>query len=275
MLSAGDMFGHCISLAKDNNLTSIVAANLSMLGLAKFYALENVTARTMFDEALRLSSTIGNYRAEIIVNLALSYTSLERGMFDTALEVSDSTFEMSVGYGLDVFAATALAHKSKAYIEMGHRDKANKVATEAWNLIVKCNSERFAGPWCLGAMARSAPDEERRNWAIEEGFRILSEEAVSHNYLFFYRDIMEAGLERGDWELLQRACDALTDYTRAEPLPWSDFQIARARALRDYYQGHDREAAVKTLHQLKEQAERVGLEIALPRIAAALGEAGA
>ncbi len=275
MLSAGDMFEHCINLARENNLTSVVAANLSMLGLAKFYALENTIARTMFDEALRLSSTIGNYRAEIIVEIALCYTLLERGMFDTALEKSNSVFETSSNYGLDIFAAFSLAQKSKAYFELGHGEKANKVATEAWNLIVEGNFERFTGPWCLGAMVRSAPDEERRNWAIEEGFRILSEEAVGHNYLFFYRDIMEAGLESGDWELLQRACDALTDYTRAEPLPWCDFQIARAQALRDYYQGHDRETAVKTLRQLKEQAERVGLEIALPGINAALGEAGA
>jgi tetratricopeptide (TPR) repeat protein len=95
MLSAGDMFERCISLAKENNLTSIVAANLSMLGVAKFYALDNTTARTMFNDALRLSSTLGIYRAEIIVNLAFCYTPLERGMFDTALENSNAVFERS------------------------------------------------------------------------------------------------------------------------------------------------------------------------------------
>ena len=66
----------------------------------------------------------------------------------------------------------------------------------------------------------------------------------------------------------------MADYTSAEPLPWSDFHIARAQALRDFYRGHDRENTFETLHELKHQAEHAGLKIALPRIEAALGEVG-
>jgi hypothetical protein len=81
-------------------------------------------------------------------------------------------------------------------------------------------------------------------------------------------------LEQGDWELLQSARDALAEFTRAEPLPLTDFLMARASALRDFYQGHDRDAAIGSLHGLKIQAERVGLKVALPRLEAAISEAG-
>ena len=130
------------------------------------------------------------------------------------------------------------------------------------------------GPSVLAVIACSTPEKERRNWAIEEGRRILSEGAVSHNHLFFYRFIIEAGLEQGDWELLQSARDALADFTRAEPLPLADFFMARASALRNFYQSHDRDAAIANLHGLKAQAEQVGLKLALPRFEAALSEAG-
>ena len=74
--------------------------------------------------------------------------------------------------------------------------------------------------------------------------------------------------------MLQRSCDALADYTRAEPLPWSDFYLARARALRDFHQSNDRDGAVENLRTLKAQAEQAGLSTALPRIDAALAEVG-
>ena len=97
---------------------------------------------------------------------------------------------------------------------------------------------------------------------------------MSHNHLFFYRFIIEASLEQGDWELLQSARDALADFTRAEPLPLTDFFMARASALRNFYQSHDRDAAIANLHGLKAQAEQVGLKMALPRFEAAFSEAG-
>ena len=85
---------------------------------------------------------------------------------------------------------------------------------------------------------------------------------------------MEAGLEREDWEILQRACEALSNYTRAEPFPWSSFYIARAKALHDFYRGNERDKAIKSLRSLKAQADQTGLKMALPRIEAALAEVG-
>ena len=85
---------------------------------------------------------------------------------------------------------------------------------------------------------------------------------------------MEIGLERGDWEMLQRASDALTNFTRDEPLPLSNYYIARAQALRNFYQDQDRDRVIGNLQELKLQAEQVGLNNALPRIETALREAG-
>ena len=155
---------------------------------------------------------------------------------------------------------------------MGQRDKAIEAAELAWKQTIENHLERFAGPMCLGMIARSTLDKDRQDWAIKEGFRMLSERMVSHNYLYFYWDIMEVGLEEGDWALMQRACDALRDYTRPEPLPWSDFYIARAQALRDFHLGNERDKAIHVLRNLKAQAEQVGLKVALPRIEAVLAE---
>lgn len=45
---------------------------------------------------------------------------------------------------------------------------------------------------------------------------------------------------------------------RPEPLPWSDFYIARGRALAAYGEGARDEGTVLTLRSLRDEAERVG-----------------
>jgi tetratricopeptide (TPR) repeat protein len=274
MLSAGQMFERCIDLAKQNNLTSIVSTNLAMLGPSKIYALEFAAGNTLVEEALRLSSTIGNYRAEILGRIRLMHLQFEEGLNEDLSANAKIAFDMSQEYGVEVFAGSALLHQSRAYFEMGQLDKAVEAAEDVWGRVIKNHFENFYGPSVLAVIACASPDEEQRNWAIDEGHCILSEGAVGHNHLYFYRFLMEAGLEQGDWELLQSARDALAEFTRAEPLPLTDFLMARASALRDFYQGHDRDAAIGSLHGLKIQAERVGLKVALPRLEAAISEAG-
>ncbi len=274
MLSAAQMFERCVALAKENNLVSIVSANLAMIGHTKIYALDLQTARAAADEASELSSTIGDYRAESLAQFATSYVLIEEASFDEALANSQAAVDLAQEYGMDAFLAGALRHRSSIFLEIGQREKAIELAERAWNVTVENHFERFTGSWCLSIIARSSPDKDRQIWAIEQGFRLLSEGAASHSHFFFYRDIMEAGLERGDWALMKRACDALAGYTRAEPLPWSVLHIARARALSDFHQGHDRNKAVEVLRKLKAQAEKVGLKVVLPPIEAVLGEVG-
>ena len=86
---------------------------------------------------------------------------------------------------------------------------------------------------------------------------------------------MEVSLGAGDWNGVERYAKALEDYTRPEPLPWSDFFIARGRTLAAYGQGRRDAEVAQELRRLREEAERVGLKTALPALDAALSEAGA
>ena len=78
-------------------------------------------------------------------------------------------------------------------------------------------------------MASDAPTA--RQEALKEAEELLRAGAVSHNHLLFPRDAIEAYLEAGDWEGVERSAAGLAQYTRSEPLPFSNFYVARARAL--------------------------------------------
>ncbi|MGH8203135.1 MAG: hypothetical protein ACREST_00910, partial [Steroidobacteraceae bacterium] len=56
---------------------------------------------------------------------------------------------------------------------------------------------------------------------------------VSHNHLEFRRAAVEFNLRHGDVGEARRHVVALADYTRDEPLVWSDLIIRRAELLAD------------------------------------------
>jgi hypothetical protein len=81
---------------------------------------------------------------------------------------------------------------------------------------------------------------------------------------------MESALNIEDWSAAEAYAQALEDYTRAEPLPWSNFFIARGRALAAFGRGGRDAAAIDELRRLRDEAERVGWTTSLPEIEAAL-----
>ena len=71
-------------------------------------------------------------------------------------------------------------------------------------------------------------------------------------------------------EEADRYAAALEDYTRPEPLPWSDFIIARGRALAAFGGGGRGEALLEKIEALRDEARRVGFISALAKLEQAI-----
>ena len=79
-----------------------------------------------------------------------------------------------------------------------------------------------------------------------------------------------SALELGAWDEAERYAAALEDFTRAEPLPWSAFFVARGRALAALGRGGVDESTKPELERLAAEARRLDYRIALPAIEQAL-----
>jgi hypothetical protein len=128
----------------------------------------------------------------------------------------------------------------------------------------------FIGPRILSVLAACTPDPDERAQALAEAEAILASGSVSHNHFWFRRAAMELALDRQEWAEVERQADALAQYTKPEPVPWSDFFCLRGRTLAAAGRGARQSSLRDTLHALREQAEAAGLRSALPRIDAAL-----
>ena len=72
------------------------------------------------------------------------------------------------------------------------------------------------------------------------------------------RDAIEASLAAREWDEALRHAAALERYAAPEPLPWSDFFVARARALADAGRGRADPAALRALRDLGAELQLAG-----------------
>ncbi len=91
----------------------------------------------------------------------------------------------------------------------------------------------YCGPMLLSMVARLTRNGPERASALAEGEQLLAAGCVSHSYFEFYGNAIEAGLQERDWPSVRHYAGRLHAYTSAEPLPWTDMLIKRARLLAD------------------------------------------
>ena len=115
------------------------------------------------------------------------------------------------------------------------------------------------------------PGSGAGRWALGEGENLLAQGSVGHNYLHFYELAMEAAIVHGDWQDAGRYAGLLEGYTHIEALPWSDFCVARARALARC--GKEGRAGSESLQRLIDEARQTGLKQSLPALEEALNSA--
>jgi len=271
MITAHGYFDDCIILAREARLARVAAANIYMRGTTNLYRNELDAALEDTIAARKMAAAIGHQRAEMVASGIMSYILFDQADLEGSRDAAQCSIDIARQLGARRFEAENMRHLGRVMTEQGGGPAAMTLLEEAFEISRETNIT-FAGPWILGAMALAARDPVRRREILEEGDRLLDLGCVSHNYLHFYVDGMDAALQGGDWETALRFADKLKDYTATEPLPWSDYFIRRGRALAAHGQGRRDDDKVEVLRDLHDEGERIGMRIALPALAEALDD---
>jgi hypothetical protein len=178
--------------------------------------------------------------------------------------------EIDKGSGIPFYIQ--LSEQIRLLVHEGNRKEARELAERAI-VISRETGIKFIGPIVLGLGAEVETDPATRLAFLDEGEAVLQQGCASHNYFYFCNSAIVVALSMRDWDRVLRYAAILEDYTRPEPLPWSDFFIARGRALAAHGRGRRDEALTAELERLRDKAAQVGFKMALTALEKALTKA--
>jgi tetratricopeptide (TPR) repeat protein len=269
MRTAHEHFQRCVDLCRDHGFGRIEVANLSMAAITRMYFDPLHVVVDAANAAIDAATKIAHERAEVIAQNCALLALTDMGELHRAKEHLARLEALVRHLGARRFEVTGSVYRARiAYMEGQHAG-----VLELLRNAMKISRDigvGFGGARVLGTLAMTTHDPEERKQALKGGEEILRSGAVSHNHFLFYRDAIEASLSAGDWVSVERYATALEDYTRSEPLPWTDFFIARGRALAAFGRGGRDEATTVKLERLRDETERLGLKSGLPAIEKAL-----
>ena len=266
MKTAHDELVRCVEVCRQHGLGRVEVANSAQICHTKLYLLE---FRQVVESALATIESarwVGHGRAELNAQAACFMALIELGEWRRAREHIDRGLELVDRLGALRFRGGALAFLGRVLKAEGQDAEALASVREAVRSAREMGAS-FNGPRILGCLIRVTDDRAEQDSAMAEAERIIAAGCVGNNHPHFYRDAIEVSLQREDWDAVDRYAQAFADFVKSEPLPWSDFFIARGRALAAYGRGRRDPATLAELDRLKDGANRVGIQDPLPGVA--------
>jgi class 3 adenylate cyclase len=273
MRTAFEHFSGAVALAREHGFGCIEVANRSMMGFSRMYLNEAREARADTAGAAREAALVGQPRAQLLCETLGAFMCFELGDTRATQAHLDQEMVFIRQLGARRFEAQNMELRGRLLLDADERKEAARVLRASLALCREVGMQ-FSAPKTLGALGLAVDDDGERLRLLEEGADLLRRGAVGHNHLWFHRDAIEAMLLAGDAAGALRHVDALEDYTRAEPLPWSTLFAARGRALADRLSGRTDEAADDELRRIREALAQAGYVRHLRAIDAALARTG-
>jgi class 3 adenylate cyclase/tetratricopeptide (TPR) repeat protein len=247
MFSAHDVIEKCLSLCHEHDLVDVESANLFMLATAKIYMNETETALDYALRSAELAAQLGMHRPEIVSRLTAGWILTSMARFEDARFEIQSGLDLATKIGALRFEPFLEETNARIAFYEGKRAEAAAIAENALRKLRDLGAETFIGPWVMSTVGLTTPDATRRKKVLAEAEALLAKGCVGHNYFRFYRNAMQACLNAGEHDEAARFADALETYAGEEPTPWSDFHIARTRAMLDVACGRADEETLKDI----------------------------
>ncbi len=221
MRSARDHFEKCVDEARAHGAVGLALPNAPMLALTRAVCGE---ARRGLEECAAIAgeaARFGDPRSEVLARLIEAMISLYRADYERVRLACDRGLVLARQLGARRFEAELMALQGHAIGELGGTTDAQVLLQRASSLALEV-ARTYCGPWCLGVQALHTPNAERARELLAQGEALLAGGCVSHNHLEYRRVAIEFALRHEDFREVRRHAQALEDYTRDEPLAWSD-----------------------------------------------------
>jgi DNA-binding SARP family transcriptional activator/tetratricopeptide (TPR) repeat protein len=255
IVTARERFARCVQEARDHDLVSVLLSNLPMMAVTHMYCCDTAASRESCREGLELARRVGDLRGELLVHLTLASGMLIQAQLDDCRRHAQQALQLAKQLGARRFEAECLGIVAATILA---EDPAQALQLAKEGLVIgRETGMSYCGPMLLSVVARLTPSPIERTAALAEGEELLAAGCVSHSYFEFYSNAIEAGLQERDWASVRRYADKLEAYTSAEPLPYTNLLIKRARLLADVGEGGMKKASRAALEALRSECQRM------------------
>ena len=275
MRSANQQFRDCVALARAHGFGRLEVANLSMIGWSGVHLAEFATSVAVGLEAIELAQRASQPRAEVMARQLVAWVEgLIRGRLDEAEAQADTALRLARAVGAKRFEAQNHGIVAMIALRRGDRVRARRLARDAL-AICREHGMGHIGPWVHGVCALVETDPEPRRLWLEQGERQLGLGCVSHNHVQLRELAIDALLELGDGDGVERECERIRAYTADESLPMSEYVVARGLALARFARGERSADLFAELRRLRSAGADGEMNTFLPSLDVAIAAFGA
>jgi len=262
----------CVAMAREQGFLKVEMAYLPMLAWAGLYMMQLPRAIEIGKQALAMATRLRNPRAELMaLSQMVMLDGCVRGNHREAMPWIERALEGARTLGSRRMEAVSWFFRALLLMRAGELDAARSELAHAFELFGSDSGTlTFVGPQLYGVQALLSTDAPSRRKALASGEALLKTNALSHNHFVLLDFAIQSSLDGADWDEVLRFCDSLEAYCAAEPLPWSDFIVARGRALVRQGRGEGDGELVQQLQLLRQQAADCEMNFYLTSIDAAL-----
>ncbi len=261
MRTAHERFARCVSLCEAHGLTRIAIANRGMMGNCRLYLNDFDGAIADLETALRAARQVGNRHAEMFALESLGLALAWCGRLEQALGPLAQSLVLAESVGARRYQALLLALLAESWIGLGDSERVVPAVDQALSLARETGMA-FCGPIMLGLKARVSTDSDEAARCRQEAEALLASGCVSHCHIAYHRSGIEDALEREAWPRVEHHAAALERYTAEEPLPYTDWIVARGRLLAALAQAPDDVALRAERDRLKTEFDRLDWRVA-------------
>jgi len=267
MRTAFEHFRACVALCDEQGYTRVAIANRIMVGHSRTYLTE-------FDEALTdmlgsrdVAVEIGDRYSEMVAMQSCGLVLTTCARYDEAEPYQLRGRELAETLGTKRYLAVLLGHRAECLLARGRSAEARDCLTASLALAREFGMG-FCGPMILGLLQRITDDPRLREDYAAEAEALLEQGCVGHSHIAYYRLSIEDAIARKEWHRALAHVSAMASYTRREPLPYTDFLMARGRALVALAARPDDRARREEIVELRAQAQRLRWHLTWPAWAA-------
>jgi class 3 adenylate cyclase/tetratricopeptide (TPR) repeat protein len=261
--TACKMFESCVEISAAHGCSRIEASNRPMLSFSLLLEMDFAGAVEQGRHALELADNIGHRRAMMMAHDALSLFYYETGQIEPCRDSCSEGLSIARSLGARRFVAYYMMLRGQIEFEAGD-PQARRLIHEAVEMARE--TPGFALAQGLALLAMIASDATEREAALVEGEQVAVG-AIRHDFVYFNRFAIEACIAAKDWAGVQRYATALEQGLAEEPLPMSNFLVARARAIAAAGRGRKDETE---LRRLLGEANHIGWRVVVPSLEMAL-----